>query len=1278
VRFLADGPSIPDELLVARDEGRVIFFCGAGVSRARAALADFFGLARQVLDVLEANPEARTRKLLEAAIRVQDETGINGLVPADRIFGLLEQDFRVTDIQEAVAKALKPLPVADLSAHRTLLDLAAGPDGHVRLVTTNFDLLFEAANPHLKSFSPRRLPDPRRPDDLAGITHLHGKVTDDYTGAADDGFVLSSSEFGHAYISDGWATKFIAALLEQYVVVFVGYAADDPPVQYLLEALNRNVGSRAGLYAFQSGTSDEASSRWLHRGVLPVAYDQAESHKALWDTLAQWAIRARDPTAWYESVIRMAVRGPEVLLPHERGQIVHVVETAEGARMFATDVEKAPADWLCVFDPMVRFSRPRRLGDVVDGPIIDPFELYGLDSDPPPPPLSADDYAAKRPIPEAVKNPLKLTPLDQRSLGPNGTPAISGHFARNVPLLPDRLQQIGTWISSVAEQPAAVWWAADKKGLHPTIQDMIQFQLGRTDKPSSPAVRKAWRLMVEAWQTKRDSLNTPWFDLRAAITQDGWSPAAVRQIADTHRPYLVVQRPVSGSPRPPAPGDLDLRDMISVDVKYSDLDIDVEIPDSMVRRVAREFRRNVEHAVSLEAETGGYALNAFAPIEADTTLEGSTAQRKFELSACILFYVDLFKRLVALDPGAARQEYESWHSDDESVFARLRVWASSDSRVLTGEEAAKLLESLPDSIFWGSSHQRDLLLALKGRWSSMPPESRAVIERRLLAGPPTDSNNEDHELEPRLAGFSLTRLHWLQSQGCPFGFDIEREIARLRAVAPLWKPAYAESAARSLEGQSGWVRTDTAFDGLMYVPLSDLLAHARELSGRSLEGFVEDDPFAGLVAAHPMLAYRALVRAAKRNECPEWAFTTFLNPKVRAQDKPRLTCAIAWRLSNLSTNCLGQIAYSISAWLESSSPMLAAECPSALEAIWSALIRALGSIPTAGDSIVVRRKDRDPDWVTEALNSPVGKLTLVLMQDPRITKLEPDREIPPSWLRSAEQLLSLELTARQHVFSILGRHLNWLYARAPVWTGQQLIEPAAASVAIRDPFWASYFWGGRLPGKSLYERLKPQMAVLIESRSLTRHEHIGFIAAMLLSGWVRLKQDGAPQLVTDEELRDLLLKGGDHFRAQALYHLGQWTGLEDQASQAWDHILPELLEQVWPRHKSAKGSETSAALCDLAFSSHKLFPRIAAIVTDLVSKMSDQHLVLANLQEEDSTIISTYPKEALSLLAAILPDQVSKWPYGIEKTLRRLEEADSSLIRNEQLIELKQKIAKRE
>lgn len=48
-----------------------------------------------------------------------------------------------------------------------------------------------------------------------------------------------------------------------------------PPVQYLLEALNRTNGPMEGVYAFQSGDSNYANLRWSHKGVTPVAYDSA-------------------------------------------------------------------------------------------------------------------------------------------------------------------------------------------------------------------------------------------------------------------------------------------------------------------------------------------------------------------------------------------------------------------------------------------------------------------------------------------------------------------------------------------------------------------------------------------------------------------------------------------------------------------------------------------------------------------------------------------------------------------------------------------------------------------------------------------------------------------------------------------------------------------------------------------------------------------------------------------------------------------------------------------
>lgn len=236
MRFLAEGVSIPDDLLVARDEGRVVFFCGAGVSFARAKLLDFLGLARKVTETLGVTSDSPVKKIIEETKEIENRTGISGLIAVDRIFGLLERDFLSRDIEAAVAEALKPNLEVDLSAHRILLDLASTPDGKVRIVTTNFDLLFESCNNSLKYWSPPRLPDPLRHEEFEGIIHFHGCVNKNYTGPDGDGFVLSSSEFGQAYLSVGWATKFIRSILEKYSVVFIGYAADDWPVQYLLEA----------------------------------------------------------------------------------------------------------------------------------------------------------------------------------------------------------------------------------------------------------------------------------------------------------------------------------------------------------------------------------------------------------------------------------------------------------------------------------------------------------------------------------------------------------------------------------------------------------------------------------------------------------------------------------------------------------------------------------------------------------------------------------------------------------------------------------------------------------------------------------------------------------------------------------------------------------------------------------------------------------------------------------------------------------------------------------
>ena len=129
MRFIANGPSIPDDLLVARDLGDVIFFCGAGVSQANARSPNFERLGREVIRILGSAKDSAARRLLDKAIDVGQMAGVGGLLATDRVFGLLEREFEIADVREAVAEAIKPPAGYRLDAHRILLDLAKSPTG---------------------------------------------------------------------------------------------------------------------------------------------------------------------------------------------------------------------------------------------------------------------------------------------------------------------------------------------------------------------------------------------------------------------------------------------------------------------------------------------------------------------------------------------------------------------------------------------------------------------------------------------------------------------------------------------------------------------------------------------------------------------------------------------------------------------------------------------------------------------------------------------------------------------------------------------------------------------------------------------------------------------------------------------------------------------------------------------------------------------------------------------------------------------------------------------
>lgn len=1277
MRFIENGPSVPDELLIARDQGRVVFFCGAGVSLAKAGLPDFFGLAEKVTKRLGIPADSPILKLLNEAREIETRISIAGLISADRIFGLLERDFRVRDIEVAVASALKPDDAPDLIAHNTLLDLATTREGAVRLVTTNFDRLFDDCGRSLPSLQRPRLPDPSRPAEMHGIVYLHGKALPDYQGAEGDGFILSSSDFGRAYLSDGWAKSFFQEIIGRYVVVFVGYTADDPPLYYLLEALNKTAGKIMEVYAFQSGNAEDATSRWLHKGVKAIPYDVGDDHLALWRTLEAWAHRARDLDQWYSELIDKAKQGPERLLPHERGQVAHLVSTIEGVRKFSEGDEPPPAEWLCVFDVYRRYAKPGYMGDFQDrGPYVDPFDFYCIDSDRPPSKIGPEDYTAKREVPPDSWDAFALNRFDRNNLKDDNFSSLRGHCASNISTLPSRLDQMGIWISKVAEQPAAVWWAARQNALHPNIRSRIRWGLEQSKKLLSPEILKAWRYLWECWEQNRGGFHRDWHELAAEAARDGWNPIILRKYAVYSRPRLKVEHNSWGGPKPPSQREeISLGKLISLDVVYSDKPRDIEIPDKWVASVVVELRKNLEIALELEKEIGGYGLGDISPINPDDDdPDEDRYGRKHGLSGAVIRFSSVFESLIQVDPAMAKREFSMWVIDNENIFARLRIWAASKPELVPNDQFGTVLADVSDEAFWDNHHARDLLVTLSSRWKALSADTRIEIENRVLAGPSRWEQEDNEHFEERRAWSSVNRITWLSRNGCELHLDLEAETERFRASAPKWKPEYADKATESLEGRCGWVKTETEHSTLLLEPLASTLSKALELSGRQNNFLVEHDPYAGLSADYPVRAFAALRMAAKHEDFPEWAWRTFLNSEARKSDKPRFIAFVAEQLARYSNDILAIFIRPAADWLLNVSEILAVQYPASFDRVTDTLMRTLASEPQNSTSTILWG-NKKTDWTIEALNAPTGNVARALFIDPRKDNLKIGQSFPPDWLKYVDALLALPGDLRRHALVIFTHNLKWFYAIGPEWSEKNLLSVIDSDdLDDKNAFWEGFFWDARVPSQKLYMRLKPSLFQLAKQGDVTRRSHSERLSGIILAGWGRLIEGTSERWVTNDELRDVLVHADDELRSRMLWQMETWSSeTQDAVENRWASLAPELLRDVWPLQKSAKSPTISARLCDLAFSNKERFPELAEIVLPLLTKIDGSHLMLPILRQSKDNIVDLYPYQTLALLHTVLSDDVSAWPYGIEGWLTRIGEVERALNTDERLVELKRK-----
>ncbi|MDE3259998.1 MAG: DUF4020 domain-containing protein [Gemmatimonadota bacterium] len=309
------GIDFPKKILNALRDDKLVVFAGAGVSMGDPANLPSFK---------------------ELAIAIAHGTGetLQDHEPEDQFLGRLEQNG--TNVHELAKHVLSQDDPQPTQLHHDLMRLYPRSNSP-RIVTTNFDLLFKQAAKGLFESEPGVFNAPELPlgRNCEGIVHIHGTVD------RPNGMVLTDKDFGHAYLTDGWAVQFLVELFQSFTVLFVGYSHSDAILNYLSRALRADNADRRFVL-----TDDARDSRWEFLGVEPIHYLNSpdNAHCALYNGVRGLANHARRSILdWQQRISEIAAKPP--VLDAEETDLIEYALTDESKTRFFIDAASS-IEWV--------------------------------------------------------------------------------------------------------------------------------------------------------------------------------------------------------------------------------------------------------------------------------------------------------------------------------------------------------------------------------------------------------------------------------------------------------------------------------------------------------------------------------------------------------------------------------------------------------------------------------------------------------------------------------------------------------------------------------------------------------------------------------------------------------------------------------------------------------------------------------------------------------------------------------------------------------------------
>lgn len=339
---LTEDVVFPRDLITAHREGDLVIFVGAGASVDPPSRLPLF--------------KELTRRLAErASVPFEETIDDNGKkIPQepreyDRFLGAMPKNF---DLRRHALELVSPPDSRPNPTHKAIMRLSAAYR-EPRVVTTNYDDHLAEAAAAAGIDLPARwdalfLP---QGDDFSGLVHIHGSKEGDRRGV-----VLTDEDFGNAYLSNGWATRFLVPMFRRYTVLFVGYSLGDLIMRYLA----RGMSAETRCYALVS-EDKAARGDWERLGVQPIGYpvhkrkDGNGDHDALVKALQAWDRFARMGEREHRNRVKAIIDAePESLGIVDHDYLMYCLEIPAGVRDFTNGTWPLPPEkawaWLCWID----------------------------------------------------------------------------------------------------------------------------------------------------------------------------------------------------------------------------------------------------------------------------------------------------------------------------------------------------------------------------------------------------------------------------------------------------------------------------------------------------------------------------------------------------------------------------------------------------------------------------------------------------------------------------------------------------------------------------------------------------------------------------------------------------------------------------------------------------------------------------------------------------------------------------------------------------------------